>query len=86
MNRLRSLAVTVDEPDPGCFCWSVMEAPPDSSSFVVLSTSPVSYSSYDAALSAGVEALRESCRDLGIGPRAEGHRDDEPNNSGWTPL
>jgi len=63
-----------------------MEAAPDSSSFVVLSTSPGSYPSYDAALSAGVEALREGCPDLGIGPRAQGHRDDEPNNSGWTPL
>ncbi len=86
MNRLRSLAVTVDEPDPGCFCWSVMEAPADSSSFAVLSTSSVSYPSYDAALSAGVEALRDCCADLGIGPRTGRTREDEPNNSGWTPL
>lgn len=44
-----------------------------------------SYPSYDAALAAGVEALRDSCVDLGTGPRVEG-RDDEPNSSGWTPL
>lgn len=86
MNRLRSLAITVDEPDPGCFCWTVMEAPADSSNFSVLSTSSLSYPSYDSALSAGVEALRDSCVDLGAGPRAEGSRGDEPNDSGWTPL
>lgn len=62
-----------------------MEAPADSSSFSVLSTSMASYPSYDAALAAGVEALRDSCVDLGTGPRVEG-RDDEPNSSGWTPL
>ena len=86
MQRLRSLAVTVEEPDPGCFCWSVMEAAPDSSTFAVLRMSTTSYPSYDFALSAGVEALRGESTDPALGPRTDGPADNEANNSGWTPL
>ncbi len=86
MNRLRALAVTIDEPDPGCFYWTLLEAPADSSQFAVLTSSSVSYPSYDAALSSGVEELRNACTDLGVGPRADADRDSESNHSGWTPL
>ncbi|RYF63101.1 MAG: hypothetical protein EOO22_26570 [Comamonadaceae bacterium] len=88
MRRLRSIALTVDELDPGSYCWSLLEAPADSVAFSVLCTSTLSYPSYDAALASGVEALRSTCADLGAGPRAgaEADSDSHPNDSGWTPL
>lgn len=88
MSRLRSLAITVDELDPGSYCWSLLEAPADSVAFSVLSTSTISYPSYDAALAAGVEVLRSTCSDLGAGPRSGSTVDGEshPNDSGWSPL
>jgi hypothetical protein len=82
---LRSIAVTVDEPDPGSFYWVLMESGTGAQNFRVLRSAGAARSSYESALSEGVNELRRLCEDRDLGPRRH-HDAPEDNPSGWTPL
>lgn len=83
---LRSIAVTVDEPDPGIFYWVLLESRashPDQ--FRLLNSAPRGTDSYERALQEGVSELRRLCQQRANGPRREYQGEDE-NPSGWTPM
>ena len=82
---LRSVAVTVDEPDPGSYYWVLLESGGPGQAFHVLDSARTGHDSYDAALSEGVNQLRQLCRDRRLGPLRV-HQTAEDNPSGWSPL
>lgn len=82
---LRSIAVTVDEPNPGSFYWVLLESDGLGDPFSVLSNARTGLDSYDAALAEGTQQLRRMCRDRRLGPTRQ-HAHAEANPSGWIPL
>lgn len=82
---LRSIALLIDEPDPGCFCWVLLESKGSIERFEVLGTGQVVRDTYDAALRDGIAALR-ALRDGVHGPRTAISDTGTGNPSGWTPL
>lgn len=83
---LRSIALTVDEPDPGHFYWVLLESrAPHPDDFRLLNSAPRGTDSYERALHEGVDELRRLCQTGAIGPRRECEGEEE-NPSGWTPL
>lgn len=82
---LRSIAVTVDEPDPGSFYWVLLEARAPGDEYRFLDSAPRGTDSYERALQDGVAELQRLCRAHGRGPRREEEKDDA-NPSGWLPL
>lgn len=87
MNQLRSIAVTVCEPDPGLYCWVLLESVPGSlEKFHLLSSSQRPQSTYDEALAQGVEALRLISARAPNGPRAINTEMGERDQSDWVPL
>lgn len=82
---LRSIAVTVDEPDPGHFYWVLLEAQGPDDEFRLLNSSPRGTDSYERALQEGMNALRTLYETHHLGPRRECVGEDE-NPSGWMPL
>ena len=82
---LRSIAVTVDEPDPGNFYWVLLESQGRDDEFRLLNSAPRGLDSYERALQEGVNELRRLCAARALGPRRE-FDSEEDNPSGWTPL
>jgi hypothetical protein len=83
---LRSIAVTVDEPDPGLFYWVLLESrPPRHDEFRLLNSASRATDSYEHALQEGVNELRRLCQVRELGPR-RGYQNGDENPSGWTPL
>jgi hypothetical protein len=78
MTYLRNISLSVDESDPGCFYWVLMESLEDSTIFQELSAAPESAPTYEAALDAGVVALKALSENLTVGPQAPGENE---NNS-----
>ena len=81
---LRSIALMVDEPDPGSFYWVLLEVRGQSNTFAVLESASRSEPSFDASLSAGARELRRLSGSGSGGPRKDHDAADNP--SGWTPL
>jgi len=76
-DRLRSIAVTVDEPDPGVFHWVLMESTEDASVYQELEASEGSYDSWTHALRLGTERLMAIGAASPVkGPRADGEDED----------
>ena len=72
-NHLRSIAVTVDEPDPGVFHWVLIESTEDASVYQELEASEGSYDSWTHALRQGTERLMALAKASPVaGPRARG--------------
>lgn len=69
---LRTISLSVDEADTGCFYWVLMESTEDATVFNELSAAQESAPTYEAALDAGVLALKALADNLSIGPRAAG--------------
>jgi hypothetical protein len=71
---LRHLFVTVQEREPGCFTWVLLEAtaPGDLQSHEEIASSPRSLDNYSQAIREGAEALAKLARRDRIGPRAVG--------------
>lgn len=82
---LRSIAVTVDEPDPGTYCWVLLEARAANDEYRFLSSAPWGTDSYEHALLEGVAELRRLCHAPEQGPRRKAQEDEE-SPSGWLPL
>lgn len=70
-NYLRTISVSVDETDPGSFFWVLMESTEDSTIFSDLASSETPEATWEAALDAGVTALKVLAPDRAIGPRGE---------------
>jgi hypothetical protein len=69
---LRSLALTVEEPAPGEFCWRILESHADSLVFESVSCSDISFAAYDTALATGYGELQRLIGpDLQYGPRSD---------------
>lgn len=68
MSSLRSIAVTVEEVEPGAFDWLLLE---HGDEWTVLMRSKRSTASYAKAMAAGLMALQEMVDDLDAGPREE---------------
>jgi hypothetical protein len=82
---LRSIAVTVDETDPGTFYWVLLESHPPDDEFRFLASAPRGTDSYERALQEGVAALMRLCQARDKGPRREAPQE-HANPSGWLPL
>ena len=78
MTYLRNISLSVDESDPGCFYWVLMESVEDSTIFKELSVAQESSPTYETALNAGVIALKALSENLTVGPQAPGENE---NNS-----
>jgi len=71
--HLRHIALTVIEPDPGCFVWVLMESTGDAVVFdQELTAAGETSPSYAQALKAGYEALLRLSSKPEDGPRAAG--------------
>jgi hypothetical protein len=69
---LRSLALTVEEPSPGEFCWRILESRQDPQMFESVSCSDITFDAYDTALATGYGELQRLVGpDLQYGPRSE---------------
>jgi hypothetical protein len=69
---LRSLALTVEEPAPGEFCWRILESHQDPRVFESVSCSDITFEAYDTALATGYGELQRLVGpDLQYGPRSE---------------
>jgi len=69
---LRSLALTVEEPSPGEFCWRILESREDPRVFESVSCSDITFAAYDTALATGYGELQRLVGpDLQYGPRIE---------------
>ncbi|PNG49202.1 MULTISPECIES: hypothetical protein [unclassified Variovorax] len=76
-DHLRSIAVTVDEPDPGVFHWVLIESTEDASVYQELEASEGSYDSWTHALRQGTERLMALAKESPMaGPRASGEDED----------
>lgn len=75
-NHIRHLAVYIDEPDPGCFHWVLIESTEDASVWLDLEASEESYDLWLDAFTAGNKALLKHVPDERIGPRAPGEDED----------
>jgi hypothetical protein len=69
---LRSLALTVEEPAPGEFCWRILESREDPRVFESVARSDITFAAYDTALATGYGELQRLVGpDLQYGPRSE---------------
>lgn len=64
--RLRAISLTIEEPEPGLFEWVLYEGAPSS---LEIDASEDDYPSWNAALDAGVVAMRALAEDADRGPR-----------------
>ncbi|MGJ7523658.1 hypothetical protein ACSFA0_24500 [Variovorax sp. LT1P1] len=74
-DHLRRISLSVDEPDPGCFYWLLMESTEDAAIWAELQASEQRYDSYSAALRAGLAVL-ERLGSAKFGPRLTGEDED----------
>jgi hypothetical protein len=71
--HLRHIALTVDEGDPGCFTWLLMESSGDAVVFdLAVAGSPHPFPRYSEALRQGYGALLAMADSKADGPRASG--------------
>lgn len=72
MAHLRRIAIFVDEPDPGCFYWVLIESKHDASVWEDVKSSDESFDTWQAAYDAGTVALMHLVPDETKGPQAPG--------------
>ena len=72
-NPLRSIAVTVEEAEPGAFVWRLIEH--DGTAWTPLDVAPRSSRSYAKSMAAGLVALQALIDDYDIGPREAARRE-----------
>lgn len=73
--RLRPLAITVDEPSAGSYRWRIVERVADSEEWSELQAAPKNFKTYSKAMAAGLVALQALITDLDDGPRDDGKTD-----------
>lgn len=70
--HLRRLTIFVDEPDPGCFYWVLIESTDDAAIWRDVTAALDPAGTWREAWDLGTQALHILVRDQAIGPRAEG--------------
>lgn len=80
MDHLRSIALTVEENEPGQFTWLLLESQGDAIVFdTELQVADQPLSTYEAALRQGMERMLALGRDASRGPRESAHNEiDDP--------
>ena len=68
---LRTISILVDEQDPGSFFWVLIESTEDATVFNDLDAATQPEDTWEAALDAGVAALKKLAPDRAIGPRSD---------------
>ena len=68
---LRTISVHVDEQDPGSFFWVLMESTDDATIFIDFASAEAPEDTWEAALDAGVAALKALAPNPVIGPRGD---------------
>ena len=70
-NTLRSIALMVSEPEPGTYCWRLLESIGDPIVYEEIARSAVGFDAYDAALATGYgELQRLAGTEFQHGPRS----------------
>jgi len=69
-DQLRSIAVKVEEPEPGAFYWVLIESGEGASIFTDIGRSKQPYDNWLLAVVGGVEALQQLTGDSSRGPRS----------------
>lgn len=70
--HLRRLAIFVDEPDPGCFYWVLIESRHDASVWQDLASSDESFNTWKTAYAAGTVELMRLVPNEVTGPLSQG--------------
>ncbi|MDI1272350.1 hypothetical protein [Polaromonas sp.] len=70
--HLRRIAVFVDEPDPGCFYWVLIESKYDASEWEDIGSSDESFDTWQQAWDAGNKHLLSQVTDPKKGPLVAG--------------
>lgn len=70
--HLRRLAVFVDEPDPGCFYWVLIESKDDAAVWADIGSSEESFTTWRKAFDAGNAELLSRVADKDRGPLVPG--------------
>lgn len=76
-DHLRTIAVTVEESEPGVFHWVLIESIDDPTGFTVLFGSAEVFGNWEDALDGGVTTLKSLVADRTIGPRLIGEVEPE---------
>ncbi len=81
---LRALTLSIEEVTPGRFAWLILEEDERGTGMVEAASSADDFASWDDALDAGVQALKDLADDRTIGPRisADEDEDDDPVGDG----
>jgi hypothetical protein len=67
MSKLRTIAVHVEEPEPGAFAWVLTER--DGAEWAEVGRADATAGTYQQAMAGGLLALQSMVDDLDIGPR-----------------
>lgn len=70
--HLRRLAIFVDEPDPGCFYWVLIESKEDAAVWADIGSSDESFDTWILAWEAGNKHLLSLVEDKSTGPLVAG--------------
>ncbi|WP_286668177.1 hypothetical protein [Variovorax flavidus] len=73
---MRKISITVVEPEPGRFCWLLLESREDASVWGPLATADEPCTSWGDAFDAGCVALCKLVQDERVGPQAVGENGD----------
>lgn len=83
--RLRPLAITVDEPSAGSYRWRIVERrvkpDGDTEEWTELQAAPKRFKTYSKAMAAGLIQLQSLIADLDEGPRDEATGDEAPGDA-----
>ena len=72
IQHLRHLAIFVDEPDPGCYYWVLIESKHDASVWGDIASSEESFDTWQAAYDAGTIEMMGLVHDQATGPMTKG--------------
>jgi len=86
MNRLRRIAVFVEEVGAGNYHWVLHEQGDDASEWIELSASPMAYDLWLDAFEDGCAELVRRVPDERAGPRATGEDDEDDEDEDAPPV
>ncbi len=79
---LRALSLSIEELAPGRFGWIILEEEEGGTAMVEVEASPIDFESWDEALDAGVQAMKELADDRKTGPRIAADEDEDADPVG----
>lgn len=79
---LRALSLSIEELAPGRFGWIILEEEERGLEMAQVDASPIDFESWDEALDAGVQAMKELADDRNAGPRVSVDEDEDADPVG----